>query len=132
MIATSDKRQTKDIRKRRDKTIKKDKDTRQRHKTKTTAPAPLDPFKDLLNMASLLAKKATAGTLDTGYTVTEIKLTLPPDNCGVPGGDGTTCVDFCNKTRQGQQQKTIQDKDKTRRKTRHKTRQDTETRDKIR
>lgn len=62
----------------------------------TATPAPVDPFADLLNIATLLVEKAAAGTLDTGYTVTEMAVTLPPDECGVPGGDGTTCLDFCD------------------------------------
>jgi len=57
---------------------------------------PFDALAELVNIAAILVEKAAAGTLDTGYTVTEMAITVPPDVCGVPGGDGTTCLDACD------------------------------------
>ena len=71
--------------------------TRSPTRSPTATPAPVDPFAELMKIASLLVEKAAAGTLDTGYTVMKIAIIVPPDECGVPGGDGTTCLDFCER-----------------------------------
>jgi hypothetical protein len=54
-----------------------------------------DTFGELLGSAGTMISKAQNGTLDTGYDVTAMGVELPPDACGVPGGDGTTCADQC-------------------------------------
>ncbi len=46
-------------------------------------------------MGAKLQEAASGGTLDTGYEVTSAAVALPPDVCGVAGGDGTTCLDAC-------------------------------------
>jgi hypothetical protein len=63
--------------------------------TEEEAAMEMDPFAELLNIAAILVAKATSGALDTGYKIDTIDVVLPSDDCGVSGGDGTTCVDFC-------------------------------------
>jgi cysteine-rich repeat protein len=52
-------------------------------------------FAELNNVADALISKASAGTLDIGSPITGLKVSKPPDVCGVPGGNGTTCLDAC-------------------------------------
>ena len=54
-----------------------------------------DTFAELISVASSLTDSAETGNLDLGYEVTEMKVVVPPDVCGVPGGDGSTCLDAC-------------------------------------
>ena len=56
---------------------------------------PQDTFAELVSVAASLSDAAEGGSLDIGYEVTEMKVVIPPDICGVPGGDGTTCLDAC-------------------------------------
>jgi len=63
--------------------------------TITTTSTHMDPFEELMSVADTLSTSAAAGTLDTGYEITEAIVSLPDDVCGVPGGDGTTCLDAC-------------------------------------
>jgi len=52
-------------------------------------------FQELMEKADALVVASSSGTLDTGYVVTELAVSLPDDECGVPGGDSTTCFDAC-------------------------------------
>ena len=63
--------------------------------TQANATAVEDTFAELVGVASMLSNSAEQGTLDLGYEVTEMIVIVPPDVCGVPGGDGTTCNDAC-------------------------------------
>jgi len=48
-----------------------------------------------MEKADTLVVASSSGTLDTGYVVTELAVSLPDDECGVPGGDSTSCDDAC-------------------------------------
>ena len=52
-------------------------------------------FAELINVADTLSSSASSGSLDLGYEVTSMAVTLPEDVCGIPGGNGTTCDDAC-------------------------------------
>jgi len=52
-------------------------------------------YQELMEKADTLVVASGSGTLDTGYVVTELSVSLPDDKCGVPGGDSTTCIDAC-------------------------------------
>lgn len=52
-------------------------------------------YENLLNISATLRQKADAGSLDTGYATTGIIVDDPEDECGVKGGDGTSCLDEC-------------------------------------
>jgi len=52
-------------------------------------------FAELISVATTLVESANDGTLDTGYTVTSATVVYPDDECGVPGGDSSTCDDAC-------------------------------------
>jgi len=52
-------------------------------------------YQELMEKADTLVVASGSGTLDTGYEVTELAVSLPNDECGVPGGDSTTCFDAC-------------------------------------
>jgi hypothetical protein len=52
-------------------------------------------FQELMSKADALVVASSSGTLDTGYIVTELAVSLPDDECGMPGGDSTTCYDAC-------------------------------------
>ena len=52
-------------------------------------------YTELLEVSSTLTTAASSGFLDTGYTVTALAITLPEDACGVPGGNGSSCLDTC-------------------------------------
>jgi hypothetical protein len=52
-------------------------------------------FAELASVGEALIASASSGTLDLGYEVTGMDVVLPDDECGVPGGDGTTCLDEC-------------------------------------
>ena len=52
-------------------------------------------FRELIAVADDLVSQATNGTLDTGYTVSSLATALPTDECGVPGGNSSTCDDAC-------------------------------------
>jgi len=52
-------------------------------------------FAELVSVADSLSSSASSGSLDLGYEVTSMAVTLPEDVCGVPGGNGTTCDDAC-------------------------------------
>jgi cysteine-rich repeat protein len=54
-----------------------------------------DAYAELINVAETLIDSANDGTLDTGYTVTSASVVYPDDECGVPGGDSSTCDDAC-------------------------------------
>ena len=55
-------------------------------------------FTELVSVVSTLTTASETGTLDIGVPVTSLAVTLPPDVCGVAGGDGTSCVDACGVT----------------------------------
>jgi cysteine-rich repeat protein len=55
----------------------------------------LDSFAELMSIADALSTSAGDGTLDTGYDVSDVVVALPDDECGVPGGDSSTCDDAC-------------------------------------
>ena len=64
--------------------------------TNTTASAePINTFAELVSVATSLSENAEQGTLDLGYEVSAMVVVVPPDVCGVPGGDGTSCNDKC-------------------------------------
>jgi len=65
------------------------------NKINATFAEPVDTFAELVNVASALSDSAETGTLDIGYEVSAMVVVVPPDVCGVPGGDGTTCNDKC-------------------------------------
>ena len=50
---------------------------------------------ELNGVATLMNEKASTGNLDTGYEVTSMAVELPKDECGIPGGDSSTCKDAC-------------------------------------
>jgi len=52
-------------------------------------------YQELMEKADTLVVASGSGTLDTGYVVTELAVSLPDDECGVPGGDSTSCDDAC-------------------------------------
>jgi hypothetical protein len=53
------------------------------------------PYQELMATANALVAAASGGTLDTGYDITELAVSLPDDACGVAGGDASTCDDAC-------------------------------------
>ena len=61
-------------------------------------PNPHPQFTELVSVVSTLTTASESGTLDIGVPVTSLAVTLPPDVCGVPGGDGSTCIDACGVT----------------------------------
>jgi cysteine-rich repeat protein len=58
-------------------------------------PGTAGTFAELAAVGEALITSASSGTLDLGYEVTGMDVVLPDDECGVPGGDGTTCLDEC-------------------------------------
>ncbi len=64
----------------------------------TTPTSPQSVFNELLAVGEALTAAASGGTLDTGYEISEAIIALPDDVCGVPGGDGSTCLDACGVT----------------------------------
>ena len=61
----------------------------------STSAAAVGAFAELMGVADALLASASAGTLDTGYDIADVIVAKPEDECGVPGGDSSTCLDAC-------------------------------------